>query len=68
MSDHRDPHVGWHSVEHALATVAGIGSIHASAEDGSILATVEVDGTAGDSTVEAILDRYAIEWKVMVRK
>ncbi|AII04189.1 acyl-CoA synthetase [Rhodococcus opacus] len=54
-------------LEHALATVAGIDSIQASVEDGSILATVEIDGPAGEPTVKAILDRYAINWKVTVR-
>ncbi|TQC43082.1 acyl-CoA synthetase [Rhodococcus sp. WS4] len=54
-------------LERALATVAGIGSIHASVEDGSLLATVEIDGSASEPTVKAILDRYAINWKVTVR-
>ncbi|WP_172649593.1 acyl-CoA synthetase [Rhodococcus opacus] len=54
-------------LEHALAAVAGIDSIHASVEDGSILATVEIDGSVGEPTVKAILDRYAINWKVTVR-
>ncbi|WP_370180165.1 acyl-CoA synthetase [Rhodococcus wratislaviensis] len=54
-------------LEHALATVAGIDSIQASVEDSSILATVEIDGPAGEPTVKAILDRYAINWKVTVR-
>ncbi|PBC39993.1 acyl-CoA synthetase [Rhodococcus sp. ACS1] len=54
-------------LEHALATVAGIGSVQASVEDGSILATVEIDGPAGEPTVTAILNRYAINWKVTVR-
>jgi fatty-acyl-CoA synthase len=53
-------------LEHALATLAGIGSIQASVEDGSILATVEIDGTAGEPAVKAILNRYAINWKVTV--
>ena len=54
-------------LEHALAAVAGIDSIRASVEDGSILATVEIDGSVGEPTVKAILDRYAINWKVTVR-
>ncbi|PQP23875.1 acyl-CoA synthetase [Rhodococcus opacus] len=53
-------------LEHALATLAGIGSIQASVEDGSILATVEIDGTASEPAVKAILNRYAINWKVTV--
>ncbi|CCW15405.1 acyl-CoA synthetase [Rhodococcus aetherivorans] len=55
-------------LEQALATIAGVDSIHASVADGSILATVEIDGSAGEPAVKAILDRYAINWKVMVRK
>ncbi|QRI78765.1 MULTISPECIES: acyl-CoA synthetase [Rhodococcus] len=55
-------------LEHALAPIAGIDSVHASVVDGSILATIEVHGSAGEPAVEAILDRYAVNWKVMVRK
>lgn len=54
-------------LEHALATVAGIDSIQASVEDGSISATVEIDRSASEPTVKAILGRYAINWKVTVR-
>ncbi|MCX5046393.1 acyl-CoA synthetase [Aldersonia sp. NBC_00410] len=55
-------------LEHALATVTGIAAIHAAVADGSIVATVEIDESASEPTVKEILDRYALNWKVLVRK
>jgi fatty-acyl-CoA synthase len=55
-------------LEHALAPIAGIADIQASVEDGAILSTVEIDGSAIEPAITAILNRYAINWKVTVRK
>ncbi|MBC2642632.1 MULTISPECIES: acyl-CoA synthetase [unclassified Rhodococcus (in: high G+C Gram-positive bacteria)] len=55
-------------LEHALAAIAGIADIQASVEDGAILSTVEIDGSASEPAITAILNRYAINWKVTVRK
>ncbi|MEV6336320.1 acyl-CoA synthetase [Nocardia vinacea] len=51
----------------ALAQVAGVHSVTAAVEDGAIVATVELDVTS-DGIAAAILGRYAIQWKVVVRQ
>ncbi|WP_040687963.1 acyl-CoA synthetase [Nocardia vinacea] len=51
----------------ALEQVAGVHSVTAAVEDGAIVATVELD-LASDGIAAAILGRYAIRWKVVVRQ
>lgn len=52
----------------ALDGVSGVHSIAAVVDDGSVLATVELDATADARVVEQILGRYAIASKVVVRR
>ncbi|MEV6320439.1 AMP-binding protein [Nocardia sp. NPDC051787] len=49
-----------------LADVAGVHGIVATVEDGTIVATVELDDAGDENAVAAVLVRYAIEWKVEV--
>jgi fatty-acyl-CoA synthase len=49
----------------ALTDVAGIGEITTSVEDGAIVATVRTTPSEQAAT-EAVLQRYAIPWKVVV--
>ncbi|WP_062991301.1 acyl-CoA synthetase [Nocardia anaemiae] len=51
----------------ALEQVAGVRAVTAAVEDGAIVATVEVD-PAAEGAAGAILGRYAIRWKVIVRQ
>ncbi|WP_051021781.1 acyl-CoA synthetase [Nocardia araoensis] len=50
----------------ALAEIAGIRSITAAVEDGAIVASVELEPSADQQAVEAVLGRYAIAWRVVV--
>ncbi|WP_433725499.1 acyl-CoA synthetase [Nocardia sp. CA-129566] len=52
----------------ALDGVPGVHSIAAVVDDGSVLATVELDAAADARAVEQILGRYAIASKVVVRQ
>ncbi|MFE3188424.1 acyl-CoA synthetase [Nocardia sp. NPDC059240] len=51
----------------ALIDSAGIHAVKAEVEDGAVVATVEVEGSADIRAVESILGRYAITVKVEVR-
>ncbi|MFD7843349.1 acyl-CoA synthetase [Nocardia sp. NPDC059764] len=53
-------------LRHALDQTSGIGAVSVTVEDGSVLATVELDTTADARAVRAVLGRYAISWKVLV--
>jgi fatty-acyl-CoA synthase len=51
----------------ALDEVPGVRGIEAAAEDSSIVATVTVSEAADEAAVKAILGRYAIGWRLVVR-
>jgi fatty-acyl-CoA synthase len=50
----------------ALTKVAGIRGVEAAVEDGSLVTIVEILPSADESTVTATLNRYAIDWRVVV--
>ncbi|WP_327101600.1 acyl-CoA synthetase [Nocardia vinacea] len=50
----------------ALGEVSAVRDITATVEDGTIAAVVELDPSADERAVAAILGRYAISWKVAV--
>ncbi|WP_067902187.1 acyl-CoA synthetase [Nocardia vaccinii] len=52
----------------ALAAVSSVAGVSAAVEDGAIAATVALDSDADRDRVEAILGRYAIDWKIEVRQ
>ncbi|WP_280351259.1 acyl-CoA synthetase [Nocardia abscessus] len=52
----------------ALGAATGVCAVAATVEDGAILASVELDETGDESAVAAVLGRYAIEWKIEVRR
>ncbi|MEV5834159.1 acyl-CoA synthetase [Nocardia sp. NPDC052112] len=54
-------------LQDALGQVTGVHSVTAVVEDGAIVTTVELDD-ATDGAAAAILGRYAIRWKVIVRQ
>ncbi|WP_227985224.1 acyl-CoA synthetase [Nocardia spumae] len=50
----------------ALTALPGVGAVAATVEDGAIVATVTLGSDADRSAAEAIMGRYAIDWKVVV--
>lgn len=50
----------------ALAAVDTVRSVTATVEDGTVVASVELEPFADEQAVEGILGRYAITWKVVV--
>ncbi|WP_063040770.1 acyl-CoA synthetase [Nocardia pseudovaccinii] len=54
-------------LQDALEQVAGVHSVTAAVEDGAIIVTVELEA-ASDGVATAILSRYAIRWKAVVRQ
>ncbi|MGY1945802.1 acyl-CoA synthetase [Nocardia asiatica] len=52
----------------ALGATAGVRAVAATIEDGAVVATVELDETADETAVAAVLGRYAIDWKIGVRR
>jgi fatty-acyl-CoA synthase len=51
----------------ALANVAGVHGIEAAVVDSSIVATVTTSESADQTVLKAILDRYAIRWRLVVQ-
>ncbi|WP_280379631.1 acyl-CoA synthetase [Nocardia wallacei] len=52
----------------ALATISGVAGISTAVEDGTILATVTVAPYTDRTMAEAMLGRYAIDWKLEVQQ
>ncbi|WP_324198441.1 acyl-CoA synthetase [Nocardia beijingensis] len=52
----------------ALTGITGVHSIAATVEDGAIVAIVELDDAGDENAVAVVLGRYAIEWRVGVRR
>jgi fatty-acyl-CoA synthase len=42
-------------------------AVHTAVQDGSMVATVEVRRPADAGTVQSVLDRYAVAWKIVVK-
>jgi fatty-acyl-CoA synthase len=51
----------------ALEELTPVPAVHAAVEDGSVVATVEVDSAADQAAVTSVLDRYAVAWKIVVK-
>jgi fatty-acyl-CoA synthase len=51
----------------ALAEIDHVQAVHVAVDDGSVVATVEVSSPADEATVQPILDRYPVAWKVVVK-
>jgi fatty-acyl-CoA synthase len=50
----------------ALAAVAGVRGVEVTVEDGSVVAVVRLLPSADEATAKATLNRYALEWRVVV--
>jgi fatty-acyl-CoA synthase len=51
----------------ALDEIDPVPAVHATVEDGSVVATIEVRSPADERAVKPVLDRYAVAWKVVVK-
>jgi fatty-acyl-CoA synthase len=51
----------------ALDEIDPVPAVHTAVEDGSVVATVEVRWPADAGTVQSVLDRYAVAWKIVVK-
>ena len=51
----------------ALDRLDAVPAVHTAVEDGSVVATIEVDSAADEAVVTPILDRYAVAWKIVVK-
>jgi fatty-acyl-CoA synthase len=51
----------------ALDEIDPVPAVYTAVQDGSVVATVEVRWPADAGTVQSVLDRYPVAWKIVVK-